>query len=217
MHHQCPSWEPHVITQTNLLNFDIWMDSGDWDSVADIYRIDTSFMTVKEVSNIVNEWIYQRQNKEDIYFEYAKQYDIEQIIALIKNDSLAQQRESKTDQMKDYERAFNKINQDSNAILLVCKKSHEVIGVTQINFIPNLTYQGGTRAMIEGVRIKESQRGQGIGSKMINKAIDLARQRQCCLIQLTTDKLRPEALNFYKKLGFQNTHNGLKLKFTVEN
>ncbi len=102
--------------------------------------------------------------------------------------------------------------QDSNAILLVCKKNHDVIGVTQINFILNLTYQGGTRAMIEGVRIKESQRGQGIESKMINKAIDLARKRQCCLIQLTTDKLRPEALEFYKKLGFHDTHHRLKLK-----
>ncbi|MGG1217172.1 GNAT family N-acetyltransferase, partial [Priestia endophytica] len=42
-------------------------------------------------------------------------------------------------------------------------------------------------------------------------AIQRAKERKCQLIQLTTDKERPEALRFYKKLGFKNSHEGLKL------
>ncbi|MDR4304644.1 GNAT family N-acetyltransferase, partial [Bacillus mycoides] len=30
-------------------------------------------------------------------------------------------------------------------------------------------------------------------------------------VQLTTDKERQEALHFYKKLGFKDSHEGLKL------
>ncbi|HLR75509.1 MAG TPA: GNAT family N-acetyltransferase, partial [Virgibacillus sp.] len=63
----------------------------------------------------------------------------------------------------------------------------------------------------EGVRICKSQRGQGIGSALISWAIQRAKERSCHLIQLTTDKQREEALMFYKRLGFQATHEGLKM------
>lgn len=33
----------------------------------------------------------------------------------------------------------------------------------------------------------------------------------CRIVQLTTDKLRPDALRFYERLGFQASHLGLKL------
>ena len=42
-------------------------------------------------------------------------------------------------------------------------------------------------------------------------AIARARQRGCHLLQLTTDKARPEARRFYESLGFQATHEGMKL------
>lgn len=62
------------------------------------------------------------------------------------------------------------------------------------------------------MRIDESVRGLGLGTRLIEEAIARAREHQCCLVQLTTDKQRPEALKFYEKLGFVNSHHGLKLK-----
>jgi hypothetical protein len=32
------------------------------------------------------------------------------------------------------------------------------------------------------------------------------------MLQLTTDKARPDALRFYEKLGFVASHHGMKLK-----
>jgi GNAT superfamily N-acetyltransferase len=46
---------------------------------------------------------------------------------------------------------------------------------------------------------------------MIKYAIQRAKDRGAHLLQLTTDKVRPEALNFYEKLGFSSTHEGMKL------
>jgi ribosomal protein S18 acetylase RimI-like enzyme len=38
-----------------------------------------------------------------------------------------------------------------------------------------------------------------------------ARRRGCHLVQLTTDAQRPDALAFYESLGFDVTHQGLKM------
>jgi GNAT superfamily N-acetyltransferase len=56
-------------------------------------------------------------------------------------------------------------------------------------------------------------RGKGVGTELIKWAIQRAEERGCHLVQLTTDKKRPDALSFYERLGFKATHEGLKLKF----
>ena len=136
----------------------------------------------------------------EIIFSSANESDIEAIVALITNDSIVAQRESSSNNLSPYRKAFNSIQKDPNAYLIVAKLDNVIVGCLQINFIANLTYQGGTRALIEGVRIDESVRGLGLGTRLIEEAIARAREHQCCLVQLTTDKQRPEALKFYEKL-----------------
>ena len=41
----------------------------------------------------------------------------------------------------------------------------------------------------------------------------LAREQGCGLVQLTSDKRRPDAVRFYRSLGFTDSHEGLKLAF----
>jgi hypothetical protein len=48
---------------------------------------------------------------------------------------------------------------------------------------------------------------------MIQWAIDKARESNCHLVQLTMDKKRQETIEFYKKLGFLDSHEGMKLHF----
>jgi GNAT superfamily N-acetyltransferase len=81
----------------------------------------------------------------------------------------------------------------------------------QLTFIPYLTHQGSWRALIEGVRVHKDYRSHGIGKALFSWAIERARQRNCRMVQLTTDKARPEALRFYQQLGFQASHEGMKL------
>jgi GNAT superfamily N-acetyltransferase len=42
-------------------------------------------------------------------------------------------------------------------------------------------------------------------------AINQCRAHGCGLVQLTTDKQRPEARRFYESLGFVASHEGMKL------
>ncbi len=100
---------------------------------------------------------------------------------------------------------------DPNNELIVACKGSKVIGVQQITFTPHIVRQGGWRATIEGVRTASSERGKGVGYQLITWAIERAKERNCQLVQLTTDKERSEALRFYQKLGFTASHEGLKL------
>ncbi len=67
------------------------------------------------------------------------------------------------------------------------------------------------RGQIESVRIGAKYRGEGLGRQMFEWAIEQCRERGCGLIQLTTDKLRTDAREFYEALGFTASHEGMKL------
>jgi len=144
----------------------------------------------------------------------AKREDVFEIVKMIANDKLGKLREDfKHPLPNTYYAAFENIKNDDNQELIVVENEEEVIGTMQLSFIQYLTYQGGIRAQIEAVRVREDQRGKGIGEKMFKWAIERAKERKAHLIQLTTDKKRPEALKFYEKLGFKASHEGMKLHF----
>lgn len=150
---------------------------------------------------------------ESLEFRLAALQDLDQIVAMLADDVLGSKRERYEQPLPaSYLQAFQAIAEDPNNELIVACFGKEVVGVQQITFTPYITHQGGWRATIEGVRTASSVRGKGVGTLLINWAIERAKERGCHLIQLTTDKQRPDALRFYERLGFQATHEGLKLK-----
>lgn len=146
-------------------------------------------------------------------FRKATKKDIPAIVKMIANDKLGKLREDYQEPLPHkYYEAFENIDADVNQELMVVENdSAEVIGTLQLSFIQYLTYQGGIRAQIEAVRIREDYRGMGIGKLVFEWVIERAKQRKAHVLQLTTDKKRPDALVFYNKLGFINSHEGMKL------
>lgn len=138
--------------------------------------------------------------------------DLNDIITLLADDNLGKTRELFTTPLpKEYINAFNAINSDKNQDLVVLEEDGAIIGTLQLTFIPYLTYRGGIRAQIEAVRIRKDKRGQGLGRLLFLWAIKKAECKNAHLVQLTTDKQRPEAVAFYQKLGFTPSHEGMKL------
>lgn len=143
--------------------------------------------------------------------------DLDTIVRLLADDSLGVHRERYERPLPPgYAAAFSAIDRDANQELAVACLEAEIVGVLQITFLPYLTYQGGWRALIEGVRIAASVRSKGIGRFMFEWAIGRAKARGCHLVQLTTDKSRPEARRFYESLGFLASHEGMKLKLVSD-
>lgn len=149
----------------------------------------------------------------EITFREAVEQDLERIVKMLSDDLLGSKRERyELPLPSSYVKAFKAIEADpNNELMLACYES-KIVGVQQITFTPYITHQGGWRATVEGVRISSDVRGMGVGSKMIEFAIQRAKERGCHLIQLTTDKQREDALRFYERLGFNASHEGLKMK-----
>ncbi|WP_332367842.1 GNAT family N-acetyltransferase [Spirosoma telluris] len=108
--------------------------------------------------------------------------------------------------------AFHRISNDPNQELTVAEINGEIVGTFQVSFIQYLTHQGGLRAQIEAVRVHSAYRGTGIGTQLFSYAINRAKEKGCSMVQLTTDKKRPRAIQFYETLGFVATHEGMKCK-----
>jgi GNAT superfamily N-acetyltransferase len=145
-------------------------------------------------------------------FRRARADDVPDIVRLLADDPLGATRERYENPLPEsYARAFRAIEQDANNELVVACRGERVVGVLQLTYIPSLTYQGGWRALIEGVRVDSGERSQGLGKTLFEWAIARARERACHMVQLTTDKARPDAKRFYESLGFVASHEGLKL------
>ncbi len=68
--------------------------------------------------------------------------------------------------------------------------------------IPGLRHQGGWRAHVEAVRAREDLRNQRIGARLMEWVTGRARERDCRLVQLKTNRARLDAHRFYEQLGF---------------
>ncbi len=147
-------------------------------------------------------------------YRKAERKDVAAIVEMLADDALGQTREQFEDPLpKTYYNAFDVIDQDQHQELIVVEDEGKVIGTLQLSFIQYLTYKGGVRAQIEAVRIHKDKRGQGLGKSMFEWAIERARQKGAHLLQLTSDKKRPDAIRFYEDLGFVASHEGMKIHF----
>jgi len=138
--------------------------------------------------------------------------DLSRLLELLADDNLGKNREAIGSREACYVLAFNAIDSVINQYLLVGELEGSVIAMLQLTFIPGLSRRGALRANIEAVRVDNGLRGQGIGSWLMQQAILLAGERNCGLVQLTSDKTRAEAHRFYTRLGFVGSHEGFKLK-----
>ncbi|KLN62199.1 GNAT family acetyltransferase [Kiloniella spongiae] len=148
----------------------------------------------------------------NISFRPAQELDLPVIISMLADDKLGAKREDASLPVNPkYSAAFEAIDKDPNQYLAVVEQEEEIIGCLQLTFIPGLSRLGMWRGQIESVRIASSHRGSGLGSQMFEWAISECRKHGCELVQLTTDKARPDAFKFYEKFGFKASHEGMKL------
>ncbi|BAC71994.1 GNAT family acetyltransferase [Streptomyces avermitilis] len=147
---------------------------------------------------------------EDLEIRPAVAGDIPAIVAMLADDPLGAQRES-PDDLAPYLTALERLAKDPNQHLVVAVREDRVIGTLQLTIIPGLSRRGSTRSIIEGVRIHADERGSGLGTRLIEWAVDESRRQGCQLVQLTSDATRTAAHRFYERLGFEASHVGFKL------
>ena len=124
-------------------------------------------------------------------FRRGRAEDVLDIVRMLADDPLGATRERDERPLPEsYARAFRAIDEDPNNELVVACQGERVVGVLQLTYLPSLTYQGGWRALIEGVRVDSGERSQGLGKALFEWAIVRAREA----------------------LGFVASHEGMKLR-----
>lgn len=142
--------------------------------------------------------------------------DLPAVVRLLADDPLGATREGPADPLApEYIDAFRAMRSQGGNHLLVADLDGRVVGCLQLTIIPGVSRRGMRRAQVEGVRVAASQRGRRLGELLVHDAIARARAAGCGLVQLTTDRARPDALRFYERLGFEATHVGMKLPLEV--
>ncbi|WP_425450292.1 N-acetyltransferase family protein [Virgifigura deserti] len=145
-------------------------------------------------------------------FRQARREEVPAIVRLLADDALGSSREHYAEPLPQaYWDAFDAIAARPDNLLIVAEMDGAVVGCLQLTLIPGLTRLGAWRALIEGVRVDSRCRGQRVGERLLRYAIDQARAQGCRLVQLTTDKTRSDAHQFYERLGFVGSHLGMKL------
>lgn len=147
-----------------------------------------------------------------VEFEDASAADLAAVVELLRDDDLGKTRElAESADLEPYRSAFAEIDADPNHRLIVGRFDRRVVSCLQLIFLPCLTHGGTRRAQIEGVRVASTMRGRGVGHVMIWWAIERAKELDCGVVQLTTDKRRAGTERFYVTHGFESTHHGMKL------
>ncbi|MDH6127801.1 GNAT family N-acetyltransferase [Kitasatospora sp. GP82] len=136
--------------------------------------------------------------------------DLPAIVAMLADDPLGAGRES-PDDLTPYQAAFARLATDPNQHLIVAERQGQVVGTLQLTLIPGLSRRGATRTIIEAVRISAGERGSGLGTELIQWAVQRSRELGADLVQLTSDATRTDAHRFYERLGFVASHLGFKL------
>ncbi|MQS14325.1 GNAT family N-acetyltransferase [Streptomyces kaniharaensis] len=146
----------------------------------------------------------------DLMIRRATEEDLPAIVAMLADDTLGATRES-PDDLTPYRTAFARIDGDPHQHLVVAERAGRTVGTLQLTLVPGLSRKGSIRTIIEAVRIHADERGSGLGTQLIEWAIDHSRDLGADLVQLTSDATRTDAHRFYERLGFVRSHYGFKL------
>jgi len=141
----------------------------------------------------------------------AREDDLPAIVVMLVQDQIGGADDADLPLDPAYLEAFRAIDASPDQLLMVAEFAGRIVGTMQLTFIPGLLMRGAWRGQIEAVRIDSSVRGQGLGSRMIDWAVERCRERGCKLVQLTSNNARTDAHRFYERLGWSKSHAGFKL------
>ena len=97
------------------------------------------------------------------------------------------------------------INDPSSITMVVCE-GNTIIGVASIHIIYKLSR---TLGLIEDVAVNKDHRGKGIGKSIVEKLIEIGKQKNCDKIVLNTSEKNSK---FYEKIGFEKNEIQLVIR-----
>lgn len=86
-------------------------------------------------------------------------------------------------------------------LIVVARQDSQVVGMVNLLYTVS-TALGDRVALLEDMVVSPDVRGAGVGSRLLEQAIQFARLNGCKRITLLTDRTNESAQRFYRKHGF---------------
>ena len=146
-------------------------------------------------------------NNGKLFLRFAEEKDIPVILSLIKE--LAEY-EKLLDEVRVTEEILkeNLFGKRRYAEVIIAELDGKTAG--QALFFHNFsTFLGKTGIYLEDLYVKQEFRGKGIGKALLNKIIEIAKERDCGRVEWVVLDWNKPAISFYKKLGAEGMKDWL--------
>ncbi len=118
---------------------------------------------------------------------------------------LGRPKPQKDSDVDSFRKLLKKYVMDSDKEILVAELGDvKIIGMVSVMFLPRLN-RINFEMYIPELVVLEKYQNQGIGKKLINSCIALAKEKKCHRIRLESGNIRKESHLFYKHLGFEQS------------
>lgn len=97
--------------------------------------------------------------------------------------------------------SFHRVINSDNAYVYVYCDFGEIIGFITFSIRSVIRYPRPIMEVDE-IFVSQQWRRKGVGRSLIQKAIDIGKQKQCYYVFLASDKKRVQAHEFHQSLGF---------------
>ena len=105
--------------------------------------------------------------------------------------------------LADAENIFETINKYPDYQVYVARRNGKTLGTFALLIMDKLAHMGARSGIVEDVVVAADWQGMGIGRQMMRFAMQKCHAAGCYKLVLSSNKKRPDAHRFYKKLGFR--------------
>lgn len=139
----------------------------------------------------------------NISVRIASSKDVPILLGLLYD--LGRPKPQKDSDVDKFRKLLKKYIRDSNTKIIVAKLDKvKTIGMISLVFLPRLN-QTTLELYIPELIVLKNYQSQGIGRKLINSCISIAKENECHRIRLESGNQRKESHQFYKSLGFKQS------------
>jgi GNAT superfamily N-acetyltransferase len=150
--------------------------------------------------NFISNESEEHQQGDVMIYRSATTEDIPQLCMLL-NQLFEQEAEFEPNRQNQTD-ALHKILEDSNiGEIFVAQKKDQILGMVTLLYTIS-TALGAKVALLEDMIINKNDRGQQIGTALLNYTLHALKTKGCKRITLLTDHDNVKAHNFYASFGF---------------
>lgn len=93
------------------------------------------------------------------------------------------------------------MNSPETGLIIVARQDSQIVGMVNLLYTMS-TALGDRVALLEDMVVSDNIRNSGVGSQLLEQAIQFARLNGCKRITLLTDRANGSAQRFYQRHGF---------------